>query len=77
MNAYVERVLKSVKENNASMPEFIQTVQGGDHASAGIGTPRAGRAEADRAGEVDGAHFWFISRNLSSRARSRIVPVGR
>ncbi|MBR4656939.1 MAG: NADP-specific glutamate dehydrogenase [Oscillospiraceae bacterium] len=27
MNAYVERVLKSVKENNASMPEFIQTVE--------------------------------------------------
>ena len=27
MNAYVERVLKSVKENNGSMPEFIQTVE--------------------------------------------------
>ncbi len=27
MNAYVERVLKSVKENNAAMPEFIQTVE--------------------------------------------------
>jgi glutamate dehydrogenase (NADP+) len=26
MNAYVERVLKDVKERNASMPEFIQTV---------------------------------------------------
>ena len=27
MNAYVERILKSVKENNAAMPEFIQTVE--------------------------------------------------
>ena len=27
MNAYVERVLKSIKENNSSMPEFIQTVE--------------------------------------------------
>ena len=27
MNAYVERVLKSVKENNSAMPEFIQTVE--------------------------------------------------
>ncbi len=27
MNAYVERVLKSVKEKNGSMPEFIQTVE--------------------------------------------------
>jgi len=27
MNAYVERVLKSVKEKNAAMPEFIQTVE--------------------------------------------------
>ncbi len=27
MSAYVERVLKSVKENNAALPEFIQTVE--------------------------------------------------
>jgi len=27
MNAYVERVLKSVREKNAAMPEFIQTVE--------------------------------------------------
>ena len=27
MNAYVERVLKSIKDNSASMPEFIQTVE--------------------------------------------------